>query len=90
MKVDRDFVPVVLIAALVVVWLSAKPWEDATAIAIAGDILKVGLGGVLGYMTKGMGMAANPSGQEARMQELEMENAHLRAQINGSRNYDNL
>ena len=52
MKVDRDFIPLFLIAACVAIWFSANPWNSSEAIQIAGDILKVSFGGVLGYMVK--------------------------------------
>lgn len=80
MKIDRDFIPLALIAALVVVWFSSKPWADATAIAIAGDALKVGLGGILGYLTK----TSLTEESEGYLQELEAENERLRAQVNES------
>jgi hypothetical protein len=85
MKIDRDFIPLTLIAALVVIWLSTRPWNDPTAIAVAGDVLKVGLGGVLGYMTKSSLESAD---QEEYLRELEEENERLQAQLNGSNNGD--
>jgi hypothetical protein len=33
MKIDRDFIPLTMIAALVAIWLSTRPCNDPTAIA---------------------------------------------------------
>lgn len=52
MKIDRDLIPIALITACIVIWLSSKPWAHTDAIQIAGDIVKVSFGGVLGYMVK--------------------------------------
>jgi hypothetical protein len=41
-----------VVTAIVVIWLSSKPWENPIeSLPIAGDIAKVGIGGILGYLT---------------------------------------
>jgi hypothetical protein len=84
MQIDRDFIPLTLIAALVAIWLSTRPWNDPTAIAVAGDVLKIGLGGVLGYMTKSSLESAD---QEDYLRELEEENERLRSGFSGDQNH---
>lgn len=88
MKIDRDFIPIVLIVALVVIWFSAKPWTDPQAIAIAGDVLKVGLGGVLGYMTKVT--LDNSTSSSEQVQKLQDENQRLLAELNALKEHNGL
>ena len=48
-----EFLPIFVVTAIVVIWLSSKPWENPIAsLPIAGDVVKVGIGGILGYLTR--------------------------------------
>lgn len=90
MKIDRDFIPIVLIVALVVIWFSSKPWTDPQAIAIAGDVLKVGLGGVLGYMTKGIADGVDTTSSDGEVQKLQDENQRLSAELDALKEHNGL
>lgn len=49
-----DFLPIFIVTAILVIWLSTKPWENTSlSLPLAGDIVKVGMGGILGYLAKG-------------------------------------
>jgi hypothetical protein len=48
----RDYVPIVLIVAVLIIWLSSQPWQNAESVSIAGDVVKVAVGAIAGYMVR--------------------------------------
>jgi hypothetical protein len=48
---DEDYIPLALIALLMVVWLSSI-WRSADTSVIAADVLKIGISAIAGYMTR--------------------------------------
>ena len=49
---DKDYIPLALIAMMVVVWITALS-QGESAVTLAADILSFGIGAVAGYMSKG-------------------------------------
>lgn len=50
-----DLLPLFIIVLISVIWLSSKPWENvAIALPLAGDILKIGVSGIIGYISRGI------------------------------------
>ncbi len=80
-RINRDYVPLSLIAACLVIWLSAKPWQTQEAIAIAGDIVKVCFGGILGYLAKDAIDKPQREESETAIADLSAENQQLKDEI---------
>jgi hypothetical protein len=50
-----DYLGIFVVVAIMSIWLSSRPWENpVVSLPIAGDIVKVGMGGILGYLAKGI------------------------------------
>jgi hypothetical protein len=99
-RIDRDVIPLFLIGACLAIWLSSRPWLAPDAVAIAGDIIKVSFGGVIGYMVRTVidtvdsALSSNRyptdtqppmSDQQAQIDNLVAENQRLIDEINALR-----
>lgn len=69
----KDIIPLAIIAAVIVIWLSSNPWQNPEAPLMAKDIALAGIGGIVGWMVK-------PSGAE-QVAALTEENEQLKRQI---------
>jgi len=69
----KDFIPLAIIVAVVVIWLSSFPWQNPEASTFAKDIALAGIGGIVGWMVK-------PSGGD-QIAALTEENEQLKRQI---------
>ncbi len=93
-RIDRDYVPHFLITACLVIWLSSKPWASSDAAAIAGDIVKVCFGGILGYLAKDVirrpQAEASETGDNAMVDNLLAENQKLIDELNALKQVNGL
>lgn len=48
---DEDYIPLALIAMMVVVWLSSV-WQSGDLAVLAADVLKIGISAIAGYMAR--------------------------------------
>lgn len=75
MKIDEDWIPIVLIFACVFIWISGIWHREVGMVTVAGDVIKFGFGAVAGYMSR------NKTADE--LEKLKAENEQLRSQIPG-------
>lgn len=75
MPIDEDWIPLTLICACVVIWVSAL-WNGDEKARIAGDIIQFGFGAVAGYMSRNK--------MADKMSQLEKENKILRGEMEES------
>jgi hypothetical protein len=48
----RDFIPISVIIAVTIIWLSSSPWGNPESVAMAKDIALAGISGIVGYMVR--------------------------------------
>jgi hypothetical protein len=48
---DEDYIPLALIALLLVVWLSSI-WKSQDTSVLAADVVKIGIAAIAGYMAR--------------------------------------
>jgi hypothetical protein len=48
---DEDYIPLALIAMMIVVWLSSV-WQSGDLAVLAADVLKIGISAIAGYMAR--------------------------------------
>lgn len=71
----KDLIPLSIIVAVIVIWLSSNPWQNPEAPVMAKDIALAGIGGIVGWMVK-----PQQSGGE-KIAALTEENEQLKRQI---------
>jgi hypothetical protein len=70
----KDLIPLSIIVAVIVIWLSSNPWQNPEAPVMAKDIALAGIGGIVGWMVK-------PQTGGERIAALTEENEQLKRQI---------
>ena len=70
----KDYVPLGILATVVVIWLSSFPWQNPEAATFAKDIALAGIGGIVGWMVK-------PQTGGEQIAALTEENEQLKRQI---------
>lgn len=70
----KDVIPLAIIVAVIVIWLSSQPWQNPEAPLMAKDIALAGIGGIVGWMVK-------PQLGQEKIAALIEENEQLKRQI---------
>lgn len=70
----KDLIPLSIIVAVIVIWLSSNPWQNPEAPVMAKDIALAGIGGIVGWMVK-------PQSGAEKIAALTEENEQLKRQI---------
>ena len=79
-KTSSDFVALAVLALGAVVWLSSLPWNGGTgSTPIAGEILKLIVPAIAGYMAKGI---VDKGESNSDIDKLTAENQQLLQELN--------
>jgi hypothetical protein len=75
MNIDEDFVPLSLIAACIIIWITSV-FAGGNSPSIAADVVQSGLAAVAGYMSRNK--------LASKVEQLEKENELLRSDLSNS------